>query len=267
LGWLNNQKKVKKQQSGDIDGFRTSYLSKQRDLLKRFILFLKNEEELDIPVNTSKSIFKKKTEKTADVALNKEQIKEMYLHQFSEDEEGLERTRDLFIIGCFSGGLRISDLNRLNTMSLKKEGEVSYHIVKAMHKKTRNVVELPVHPYVRQIFQKYGNSFPKISDKDFNKNIKIVGMRLGWNQMVELHISDVSKSEPVVIYKSFYSLLKSSTCRRTFCTMLFKDGWSLDDICAFSGHDNVSSLLYYIKFQQINENVLKLHQKWSREEW
>lgn len=270
FGWLMTQKKSKRQASGDSVGFRTNYISKKKSELKTFILHLQNEEELTIPVNTKTAVFKKKTEKTGDVALTKTQLKEMYHFRFSledDDFEELESSRDLFIIGCFLGGLRISDLNRLKKMHLKKEGDVSFYVVTAMHKKTRNLVDLPVHPYVLSIFQKYNNSFPSIHAGDFNKMIKKVGMRLGWNQNVEFHFSDVSVPEPVIVEKPFYSMLKSSTCRRTFATMMFKDGWALDDICPFSGHDSVTSLMHYIKYNQIHENVLKLHEKWQSEDW
>ncbi len=86
-------------------------------------------------------------------------------------------------------------------------------------------------------------------------------------QTVDFWLTDINIDEPVCLKKPFYTLLKSSICRRTFCTMLFKDGWALDDIIPFSGHSNVTTLLHYIKYGQEPAQVVKLLTQWDNEEW
>ena len=44
-----------------------------------------------------------------------------------------------------------------------------------------------------------------------------------------------------------WEVISSHTCRRSFCTNLFKRGMNLEDIALFSGHSAIRILKLYIK--------------------
>lgn len=98
-------------------------------------------------VNSSFEDYKLKTESVMTVSLTVDEIKRLY---------GLKTrnslVRDLFVVGCFTG-MRYSDFSTLTDKNISGNSIV---------KKTRKTgvhVEVPIHPIVREILERY-NGFP-----------------------------------------------------------------------------------------------------------
>ncbi len=86
------------------------------------------------------------------VYLNDKEVEELYKLDLSSQKK-LERVRDLFVIGCFTG-LRFSDLGQLLLISLGDE------IIELRQIKTGDPVYIALQPEVKTIMASYNNGFP-----------------------------------------------------------------------------------------------------------
>ena len=85
-------------------------------------------------------------EETEQIYLNQEEILKIYEVDL-QDKPKLDRVRDLFIVGCYTG-LRYADLGQLNADMISPNSE----LIKIKTKKTGEVVVIPVLPMVRKVF-------------------------------------------------------------------------------------------------------------------
>lgn len=83
----------------------------------------------------------------------------------------LDKVRDLFIVGCYTG-LRFSDWHKVNSKNIKiKEG---VELLEILTKKTNQRVYIPCLPELKTILKKYNYQLPTISAQKFNDGIKEV---------------------------------------------------------------------------------------------
>ncbi len=99
----------------------------------------------------------------------------------------MQRCRDLFIIGAYTG-LRYSDICQLSDDKILNNSIIIRHI------KTGKWVNIPIHPAINNIINKWG-TFPKALDhSDFNKRIKKIAQKAGINQIVSSNKYKVFRS-------------------------------------------------------------------------
>jgi integrase len=104
--------------------------------------------------------FKTVEEPTESICLTEKELKRLYELDL-QDNPRLEKVRDLFIIGCYTG-LRFSDLSQLTKANINKSGSV----VKVNTQKTGEVVMIPLKSQVKEILLKYeGILLPQIQIK------------------------------------------------------------------------------------------------------
>jgi hypothetical protein len=88
----------------------------------------------------------------------------------------LERVRDLFLIGCWTG-LRFSDFTSIQKDDIKGDR------IRVKTLKTRHKVVIPIHPTVSKILEKYNYQLPPaISNQKFNEYLGEVAELAGINQ-------------------------------------------------------------------------------------
>lgn len=88
-----------------------------------------------------------------------------------DDRNCMEETRDLFIIGCWTG-LRQYDLAHLEKALFDVEAET----ITVVTEKTSETVTIPMHPYVKALYTKYNGHFPKMCAKSkYNVHLKELG--------------------------------------------------------------------------------------------
>lgn len=165
----------------------------------------------------------------------------------------MQRCRDLFIIGAYTG-LRYSDVCQLS------DDKIQNNSIKIRHIKTGKWVNIPIHPAINNIVNKWG-TFPKAIDhSDFNKRIKKIAQKAGINQIVSsnkyIGIQVIESKLPK------YELISSHTMRRSFITNLHHKGMPLRNIMDFSGHSTMSSLERYLK-SDLNESSNLLINIWN----
>ena len=169
-----------------------------------------------------------------------------------DEKSTMEQTRDLFIIGCYTG-LRRSDLNKLNDgiWNLSKDKNT----VSIVAEKTKKRVIIPLHPYVRAIYNKYNGKLPKLGDKyNTNVHLKNLGRLAGVNE-ITTKTENIGGKVTTLKHKK-YDLIGFHTARRSFATNMFLAGKPTYAIMQLTGHTNERTFYKYVK--ATSEQIAKL---------
>jgi len=201
--------------------------------------------------------YKAKTEQTETVYLDKAELKALYQLDLSKNKS-FDRVRDLFIVGAWTG-LRFSDFNDISPKNIKGD------FIEVKTQKTRKTVIVPIHPFVRQIMNKYEgkteNSLPPtISNQKMNKYLKDIAKDAGFEEMISLQYTKAGKVVTKEVKK--YKLISTHTARRSFATNMYLDDFPTISIMAITGHTTESSFMKYIRVTP-KEHAEKLKQHWN----
>jgi integrase len=143
----------------------------------------------------------------------------------------LERTRDLFLIGAYTG-LRFSDL-----VQVKKE-KIKGNILKLRQTKTGGEVVIPLKKEVLTILKKY-DVLPVQANVKMNLNLK-----------------DIAKAAKIKEWQR----VSTHTARRSFATNAYLAGVPVIGIMKITGHQTQKNFLRYIKItNQENATTLLSH--------
>lgn len=171
----------------------------------------------------------------------------------------LERVRDFFIVGCYTG-LRYSDLSKVNKYSFLKD-EDGTEFIQLIQEKTGDPVTVPVLHVVKQIFEKYDYQLPSISNQKVNDYIKEVCQLAEINETVSKAIT--RGGQKIITKYEKWQLVTDHTARRSFATNAFKRGVSTLVIMAITGHKTEKSFMKYIKLDGI-EKAKRFTSDWSK---
>lgn len=160
-----------------------------------------------------------------------------------DEKSTMEQTRDLFIVGCYTG-LRRSDLNKLNDGIWNlAEDKNSVSIVA---EKTKKPVVIPLHPYVRAIYYKYNGILPKLGDKyNTNVHLKNLARLAGINEVVSK--TENRGGKVTTLKHPKYDLVSFHTARRSFATNMVLKGVPTLAIRQLTGHTNEQTFRKYVK--------------------
>lgn len=215
---------------------------------------MKAANEQELTDNTKYTTFKNISEESQAVALSEKELDLLAKFDFSQSPR-LERTRDLFLIGCWTG-LRFSDFTRIKRENIKD------NMLTIQQQKTNEFVTIPLHPVFISIWEKYNGVLPaSISNQKFNDNLKDVCKEAGINERVMKSITKGGKKQTTVYEK--WQLVSSHTARRSFATNLYKSGFPSISIMQITGHKTESSFLKYIKVTK-EEHAKMLMMHWSK---
>lgn len=165
----------------------------------------------------------------------------------------IEETRDLFIIGCWTG-LRQSDLNHLNNALFNVETET----ITIVTEKTSEKVTIPMHTYIKELYAKYDGKFPQMCYKSrFIEHLKELGRLAEINDEVIVKENRGGKITSTKHKK--YELIKSHTARRSFATNLYLKGAPTVSIMKLTGHTTETNFMKYIKVTR-EENAQLMRQ-------
>lgn len=211
-----------------------------------------NDEE--VTDNTKYKQFKNVSEESQSVALNEKELEIISNYDFSRSPH-LERTRDLFLVGCYTG-LRFSDIIRI------KEEHIRGGMLTIQQQKTDEFVTIPLHPVFLGIWRKYGGVLPNnISNQRFNERLKAVCREAGLKERVMKSITKGGRKQTTIYEK--WQLVTSHTARRSFATNLYKSGFPSISIMQITGHKTESSFLKYIKVTK-EEHAKMLLAHWQK---
>ena len=199
--------------------------------------------------------YKKYQSKGADVDniyLTKDEIERIYRLDIPtliakgeiDAKSQIEKTRDLFVIGCWTG-LRRSDINRLDKALFDIEKEE----ITIITEKTGEKVAIPMHPFIKELYEKYDGKFPKLTDKaNTNRHLQEIGRHAKIDD--EIMVKENRGGKIIShIYKK-YQMIKMHTARRSFATNLYLDGAPTISIMKLTGHTTEMNFLKYIKISK-----------------
>lgn len=167
----------------------------------------------------------------------------------------IEETRDLFIIGCWTG-LRQSDLNHLEKALF--DVEATEPTITVVTEKTSEKVKIPMHRYIKELYAKYEGKFPKMCYKSrFNEHLKELGRLAEINDEVVIKENRGGKVTSIKYKK--YQLIKCHTARRSFATNLYLKGAPTISIMKLTGHTTEANFMKYIKVTR-EENAQLMQQ-------
>ena len=220
----------------------TNTLSRNIGLFKTFMNWaVLNRYTYKLDFQEFKNI---KKEITDEVALSKEQVVEIFNFDFSNNQR-LERVRDLFVFGCFTG-MRYSNYSKI-----KKNDIIDSHIKVRDVKDNRKQLNIPLNDYSSYLLKKYDYRLPEISNQKFNEYIKEVIKIVGYTE----NIKKTSKlgNEIVETVTPFYERISSHTARRSFITIMKTEKVPDKIIMGFTGHKSLEVFNQYYKPNDIEK--------------
>lgn len=215
---------------------------------------MKAANEQELTDNTKYQLFKNVSEESQAIALSENELDILARFDFSSSAR-LERTRDLFLVGCWTG-LRFSDFTRIREENIKDD------MITIQQQKTNEFVTIPLHPVFLRIWEKYNGNLPgNISNQKFNDNLKDVCREAGLTEHVIKSITKGGKKQTTIYEK--WQLVSSHTARRSFATNLYKSGFPSISIMQITGHKTESCFLKYIKVTK-EEHAKMLMMHWQK---
>jgi len=212
------------------------------------IIKLVLNEASELGLNTNMKFKNKRfiviKEQTDAIYLTEDEIEQIYQLDLSQHKR-LDKTRDLFILGCKTG-LRFGDFKNIHPSEIKDS------FIMMRQAKTGEPVTVPIHPMVKQIIEKYNGTLPRAKVNQItNKELKqIASMIPAFDEEVELSITKGGQKVRQVFKKN--ELISTHTARRSFCSNEYLAGTPSLSIMAISGHKTEKAFLRYIKVKSID---------------
>jgi integrase len=189
---------------------------------------------------------------THEIYLNESELEKMYRLDLS-DRKGHEAVRDLFIIGCFTGGQRFSDWSKLKAENIFIENDKQFF--RYVSKKTETEAVLPLnHTYVQEILKKYNNILPIFDNNQVaNRYLKDIGKLA----QIDTPTNKITypkgiKTESI---EPKYKLITTHTARRSLATNMKNRKFSLYEIRLLTGHASEKQLEEYLKTSSLENAV------------
>jgi integrase len=201
----------------------------------------------------------KKVEKTADtIYLSDEELNTIFDLDLT-DNPRLDRVRDLFVIGCYTG-LRFSDLSQLSPDKFIKNGTQ----LKIKTVKTGETVVIPLQVTIKKILQKYNGETPRaLSNQKMNEYLKELGQKAGIRERIVLTRAIAGLKHEKTFEK--WELITVHTARRSFATNMYLADVPTISIMKITGHRTERSFMKYIKItQEQNADKLSKHPYFSK---
>lgn len=217
----------------DLEHINNTY-SRNLGLFKSFLYW-----SLDKKYTFNNDFIKfKKVERviTNQVALTIDDLTKILAYEFENGK--LERVRDVFVFACVTG-MRFGELSTIKKSNVT-ENEI---ILKEEKEKGKEVRKIPLTTISKYILTKYNYQLPLIANQKHNEYIKEVFKELKYNDVVE-KVTTRGK-ENIKEEMFYYDRISSHTARRTFITMMKRQGKSDKLIASITGHTDMKTLNQY----------------------
>lgn len=163
-------------------------------------------------------------------------------------EKHKREVRDLFLLGYYSAA-RYGDYSRIDK-SMIRNGVI--HLTSS---KTGEESLIPCSSRVKTILRRNGGHAPKMSQVEFNREIKVVCMMAGITQPVTTTI--VKGGKQVKTTKPKWKLISSHCSRRSLATNLVLDGVPEKSVMLLTGHKTHQAFATYVRLTK-EENAIAL---------
>jgi integrase len=194
--------------------------------------------------------FKAPKERVENIYLNDNEIETIYKLDLTLNPR-LEKVRDLFLIGCYTG-LRFSDYSQIQSAN------IAGNILRIKTQKTGKYVKIPLRPEAMEIIKKYnGTAPPPISNAKMNQYLKEIAFKAGINDQEIKY-----KSKGLATVKQTFrkdQLVCTHTARRSFATNCYKTGIPAKQIMLITGHITEKEFFKYIQIDETENAELLLN--------
>jgi integrase len=178
---------------------------------------------------------------TNQIALTIEDLGRLMKHDF--ESKRLEKVRDVFVFACVTG-MRFGELSHVSKSNVTDH----YIILKEDKDETKEAREIPLTNIARFILLKYDYELPLIKNQKQNEYIKEVFQELEYNSKVQ-KVTTKGK-ENIKVEMNFYDRISTHTARRTFITMMKRQGKSDKLIASITGHSDMKTLNQYYQVSE-----------------
>ncbi len=217
--------------------FSANYAAKVLSVVRQF---MREAQRRKLHSNTAYTGFSIKKEKVTHIALTFDELDTLFNLDLSGNER-LERVRDLFLIGCYTG-LRYSDFNRIEPGHvIEEQGEKMLEITT---QKTGEHVVIPFLPEAADLLAKYHYNPPRISSQKMNDYLKELCRLAGMTETVRVVVNKAGKRQEVDLEKC--DLITTHVARRSFATNLYLLGVPAINIMKITGHATEKQFMGYI---------------------
>lgn len=174
------------------------------------------------------------------VTLTLSELRQFYTHDFS-DNLVLDRVRDLFCFGCFTGQ-RWGDFTSFDKSQLQTD------VWTFVSDKTKKETQIDLTGYAApalDILIKYDYKLPEITQQKFNEYLKVAAEEAKINEPTKI-IRYVGVKE-IIIIKPKSKFLSSHTARRTCVSILLNDfNLNVVHVMGITAHTDIKTLQKYI---------------------
>ncbi|MBI5541441.1 MAG: site-specific integrase [Bacteroidia bacterium] len=177
------------------------------------------------------------------IYLNEEELTRIQNLNLNNNKR-LDRIRDLFLIGCYTG-LRFSDFTQIDENNIKKDG--NNYVLQIKTQKTNQVVVIPLKSIIVNILQKYNYNIPNhISNQKMNSYLKELGKLAEINENITIYKTRNNERTKEILKK--WELICTHTARRSFATNAYKSSPDLSyKLMKITGHKTERNFLRYIR--------------------
>jgi integrase len=222
----------------DLEHINNTY-SRNLGLFKTFMFWAKKKK---FTYNDAFIEFKKVDRViTNQIALTIEDLNKLMKHEF--ESKRLEKVRDVFVFACVTG-MRFGELSLITKSNVTD----SYIILKEEKDESKEAREIPLTSLSRYILLKYEFNLPLIANQKQNTYIKQVFAELEYTNKVQ-KVTTKGK-ENIKEEMLFKDRISTHTARRTFITMMKRQGKSDKLIASITGHSDMKTLNSYYQISE-----------------
>ncbi|MWB96105.1 tyrosine-type recombinase/integrase [Flavobacterium sp. GA093] len=178
---------------------------------------------------------------TNQIALTIDDLNKLMQHKF--ESEKLGKVRDVFVFACVTG-MRFGELSLIRRSNVTND----FILLKENKDETKETREIPLTSISRYILLKYDYKLPLIANQKQNKYIKDVFQEMEYNNKVQ-KVTTKGK-ENIKEEMFFYNRISTHTARRTFITMMKRQGKSDKLIASITGHNDMKTLNQYYQISE-----------------
>lgn len=216
--------------------------------VKEIVKSAERELKLTLPIDYAD--FRVKAAKTSHIIFTFEELA-VFENLDLSDNQRLDRTRDLLLIGCHTG-LRFSDFTRITPGHIITQQGV--RLIQLTAGKTDGTVVIPLHPTLDKVLSKYGYHAPKISNQKLNLFLKELAKLAGFTNEIVLKEATGGRVRERTVQK--WEVVSTHTCRRSFASNYYhKYPEMINEIRAITGHTTERQFRAYIIADQIEGAV------------
>lgn len=215
----------------------TNYAAKVVSVVRQF---LRDAQRRGFHSKTDYQGFAVKKVKTTKIALSFEELETLYRLDLSTNPR-LERVRDLFLIGAYTG-LRFSDFTRIRPEHI--EATSGQTVLNITTQKTGAMVSIPLFLIPLALLRKYNFEAPNISNQKMNDYLKELGQLAGMTGKMIVTGSKGGKREDLTAEK--WEKLTTHVARRSFATNFYRDGVPAVVLMKITGHTTEQQFMQYI---------------------